>query len=39
MSQMDDNNYVPIIILANFYEIQKMTNDINLITEVIKGKN
>lgn len=35
---MDENNYVPIIILASFHEIQKLTNDINLITQVIKGK-
>lgn len=39
LSQMDNDQYVPIWTVANFNQVKKLTNDINLITEVLRGKN
>ena len=34
---MDDARYVPIWTVANFNQIKRLTNDLKLITEVLKG--
>ena len=36
MSQMDADQFVPIAIIANFNEIKKLTNDIKLVTQVLR---
>ncbi|VDP02615.1 unnamed protein product [Soboliphyme baturini] len=36
-SQMDNDQYVPIRIVANFNMVKKLTNDINLIVEVLRA--
>lgn len=35
---MDNDQYVPIWTVANFNQVKKLTKDIKLITEVLKGK-
>ena len=37
MSQMDADQFVPIGIIANFNQIKKLTNDIKLVTQVLRG--
>ncbi len=37
MSQMDSDQYVPIWTIANFNAIKKLTSDINLVTQVLRG--
>lgn len=37
MSQMDDQHYVPIWTIANFNAVKKLTSDIDLIIEVLRG--
>ena len=34
---MDDARYVPIWTVANFNQIKRLTSDLKLITEVLKG--
>ncbi|XP_037084914.1 la-related protein Larp4B-like [Pollicipes pollicipes] len=36
MSQMDSDQYVPISTVANFNQVKKLTNNIDLITQVLK---
>ncbi|KAK9886833.1 hypothetical protein WA026_018482 [Henosepilachna vigintioctopunctata] len=36
LSQMDNDQYVPIWTVANFNQVKKLTTDIKLITEVLK---
>ena len=36
MSQMDADQFVPIAIIANFNQIKKLTNDIKLVTQVLR---
>lgn len=36
-SQMDVDDYVPIAIIANFKLVKRLTNDIQLIIDVLKG--
>ncbi len=36
-SQMDKEDYVPIVIIANFKLVKSLTNDLQLIIEVLKG--
>lgn len=38
ISQMDNDQYVPIWTVANFNQVKKLTNDIKLITEVLRGE-
>lgn len=35
---MDNDQYVPIWTVANFNQVKKLTTDIKLITEVLRGK-
>lgn len=37
LSQMDSDQYVPIWTVANFNQIKKLTKDLNLIVEVLRG--
>jgi hypothetical protein len=37
-SQMDTENYVPISIIANFKLVKRLTNDLQLIIDVLKGE-
>lgn len=37
LSQMDNDQYVPIWTVANFNQVKKLTKDIKLITEVLRG--
>lgn len=37
-SQMDAENYVPISLIANFKLIKRLTDDLQLIIDVLKGK-
>ncbi|CAM1307823.1 LARP4 (predicted), partial [Pycnogonum litorale] len=37
LSQMDSDQYVPIWTIANFNQVKKLTKDMNLIIEVLKG--
>lgn len=39
LSQMDNDQYVPIWTVANFNQVKKLTKDIKLITEVLRGKH
>lgn len=39
LSQMDNDQYVPIWTVANFNQVKKLTKDIKLITEVLRGIN
>jgi len=34
---MDNDQYVPIWTVANFNQVKKLTKDIKLITEVLRG--
>lgn len=36
VSQMDNDQYVPIWTVANFNQVKKLTKDISLITEVLR---
>lgn len=36
MSQMDTDQYVPILTVANFNQVKKLTNNIDLITKVLQ---
>ena len=36
MSQMDSDQFVPIGIIANFNQIKELTNDIKLVTQVLR---
>lgn len=36
ITQMDNDQYVPIWTVANFNQVKKLTKDINLITEVLR---
>jgi hypothetical protein len=38
VSKMDQDDYVSIAVIANFNKLQKLTTDIRLITEVLKGE-
>jgi la-related protein 4 len=38
LSQMDNDQYVPIWTVANFNQVKKLTKDIKLITEVLRGR-
>nr|CAD7424692.1 unnamed protein product [Timema monikensis] len=38
LSQMDNDQYVPIWTVANFNQVKKLTKDIKLITEVLRGE-
>jgi la-related protein 4 len=38
ISQMDSDQYVPIWTIANFNQIKKLTSDINLVTQVLRGE-
>ena len=38
-SQMDAENYVPITLIANFKLVKRLTQDLQLITDVLKGKS
>lgn len=35
---MDNDQYVPIWTVANFNQVKKLTKDIKLITEVLRGE-
>jgi la-related protein 4 len=37
LSQMDNDQYVPIWTVANFNQVKKLTTDIKLITDVLRG--
>lgn len=37
-SQMDADNYVPIATVAKFNQIRRLTEDLNLVVEVLRGK-
>jgi la-related protein 4 len=37
-SQMDADNYVPISTIANFKLVKRLTHDLQLIIDVLKGK-
>lgn len=37
VSQMDSDHYVSISTLANFNMVKKLTGDIDLVTEVLRG--
>ena len=38
MSQMDPDQFVPIGIIANFNQIKKLTHDVSLVTQVLRGE-
>lgn len=38
-SQMDADNYVPIVLIANFKLVKRLTHDLQLIIDVLKGKH
>ena len=38
MSQMDADQFVPIGIIANFNQIKKLTHDVSLVTQVLRGE-
>jgi hypothetical protein len=35
---MDADNYVPISMIGNFKLVKRLTHDLRLITDVLKGK-
>jgi hypothetical protein len=37
-TQMDQDQFVPISIIAGFNQIKKLTRDIDLVTQVLRGK-
>jgi hypothetical protein len=38
-TQMDQDQFVPISIIAGFNQIKKLTRDIDLVTQVLRGKS
>ena len=38
LSQMDSDQYVPIVTVANFDQVKKITRNMDLIVDVLKGK-
>ena len=38
VSQMDADQYVLISTVANFNQVKRLTNDINLVVQVLRGK-
>ena len=38
VDNMDSEDYVPIAVIANFKLLRSLTNDIKLITDVLKGE-
>jgi hypothetical protein len=38
MTQMDPDQYVPIWTIANFNQVRKLTSDIALVTQVLRGR-
>ena len=38
LTQMDADQYVSIWTIANFNQIKKLTNDVALVTQVLRGK-
>ena len=39
ISQMDADQFVPIRTIANFVRIRKLTSDIDLVTQVLRGED
>ena len=39
MTEMDPDQYVPISTVANFNQVKKLTNNIELITQVLQGES
>jgi hypothetical protein len=37
VSQMDKDQFVPIRVVANFNQVKRLTEDFNLIVEVLRG--
>lgn len=37
LSQMDSEQFVPIVTIANFEQVKKLTRDLHLVIEVLKG--
>ena len=38
LTQMDADQFVPIWTIANFNQIKRLTNDVQLVTQVLRGK-
>lgn len=38
ISQMDADNYVPIVTISKFNQIRRLTEDLSLVVEVLRGK-
>ena len=38
LTQMDADQFVPIWTIANFNQIKRLTHDIQLVTQVLRGK-
>ena len=39
MSQMDADQFVDIATIASFPQVKKLTSELNLVTQVLRGKN
>ena len=39
LTQMDADQFVPIWTIANFNQIKRLTNDVQLVTQVLRGKS